>query len=148
MQGNISERNQGCSESEGGSFEEMMSSAFQKGVLLLKELDSDGSRCRESMVTFSGPSSDAEGINEVPKNVTLLELDQKTHGQGNVRHTTKQLARRDRTLLVQETRIADHRSLTSLISHGNPRNKDYPKAPSANGFQRPERELYGFKGIH
>ncbi|KAF8257439.1 hypothetical protein EI94DRAFT_1709000 [Lactarius quietus] len=83
-----------------------MSSAFRKGVLLLKELDSDGSWCWESTVTFSGPSSDAGGINEVPKNVTLLE---------------------------------------PVI--GRLMDKDYPRLLLPNGFQGPERELYGFKGI-
>jgi hypothetical protein len=46
-----------------------MCSAFWRGVMLLKELDSDAG----SMAASSGPSRDTEGFSGAPKNVSLLE---------------------------------------------------------------------------
>jgi hypothetical protein len=46
-----------------------MRSAFWRGVMLLKELDSDAG----SMAASSGPSRDTEGFSGAPKNVSLLE---------------------------------------------------------------------------
>jgi hypothetical protein len=46
-----------------------MRSAFWRGVMLLKELDSDAG----SMAASSGPSRDTEGFGGAPKNVSLLE---------------------------------------------------------------------------
>jgi hypothetical protein len=44
--------------------------------MLLQELDSsapDVGQNQRTPAAFSGPSTDAEGFNELPKNVTLLE---------------------------------------------------------------------------
>jgi len=41
--------------------------------MILKDMDSDASQHRESMVVSSGPSRDAECFSEVPKRVSSLE---------------------------------------------------------------------------
>ncbi|KAF8262979.1 hypothetical protein EI94DRAFT_1807978 [Lactarius quietus] len=73
MQGKASETKQGPSGPNDHSFEEKMRSAFWRGVRMLKDADSDGRQCWESMGESSGPSTSTEGINEVPKNVIFLE---------------------------------------------------------------------------
>jgi hypothetical protein len=47
--------------------------AFQRGLTVLKKLDSDVGQCQELVVASSGPSRDTEGYSEVLKNVGLLE---------------------------------------------------------------------------
>ncbi|KAF8257953.1 hypothetical protein EI94DRAFT_1816430 [Lactarius quietus] len=73
MQRKASENKQGPSESDDRSFEEKMRSAFWRGVRMLKDAESDGRQCRESLEESSGTSTGTKGINEVPKNVTFLE---------------------------------------------------------------------------
>ncbi|KAF8265900.1 hypothetical protein EI94DRAFT_1702130 [Lactarius quietus] len=73
MQGKASEMKQGPSGPNDCSFEEKMRSAFWRGVRMLKDVDSDGRQCHESMGESSGPSTGTEGINEVLKNVIFLE---------------------------------------------------------------------------
>ncbi|KAF8272284.1 hypothetical protein EI94DRAFT_1796426 [Lactarius quietus] len=73
MQRKASENKKGPSESDDRSFEEKMCSAFWRGVRMLKDAESDGRQCRESLEESSGTSTSTKGINEVPKNVTFLE---------------------------------------------------------------------------
>ncbi|KAF8262961.1 hypothetical protein EI94DRAFT_1808034 [Lactarius quietus] len=73
MQRKASENKQGPSESDDCSFEEKMCSAFWRGVRMLKDAESDGRQCRESLEESLGTSTGTEGINEILKNVTFLE---------------------------------------------------------------------------
>ncbi|KAF8264128.1 hypothetical protein EI94DRAFT_1703477 [Lactarius quietus] len=73
MQRKASENKQGPSESEDCSFEEKMHSAFWRGVRMLKDAESDGRQCQESLEESLGTSTGTEVINEVLKNVTFLE---------------------------------------------------------------------------
>ncbi|KAF8274709.1 hypothetical protein EI94DRAFT_1794018 [Lactarius quietus] len=73
MQRKASENKQGPSESDDHSFEEKMRSAFWRGVRMLKDAESDGRQCQESLEESSGTSTSTKCINEVLNNVTFLE---------------------------------------------------------------------------